>query len=429
MAYRRRQVSSNDSSSVEEFGIPNPNSSRHGSPDALEDSSSSSSSAAAAAVPSGTPSLAAKAIRASSANRDSSLSSAYGQPAISPRNVKSNPLRCSHSSSPKDDSVKFDYTSMKSLEKPKRGFWGGLARKARSIIEDDDDVSQQYETPERRRQQMSDAETRGQHGPYHTQHFFQHSSQHQLPESPGVQKGLGVIASSLNYIGNAIEGGKTIVENRTADIIQETRKLHTKKKGGIPETQSTSSNVEMNKQLQQMHTQTQPQTQTNIEIQLKASRDVSMAMAAKAKLLLRELKSVKADLAFAKERCAQLEEENKILRDKSGGDGDNAEDDDLIRLQLESLLAEKARLAQENSVYARENRFLREIVEYHQLTMQDVVYIDENNEEVSQVYPINNLSTHNLQSIIIPTLPPSLSPTPSTTLNTHKQVHEDSPYM
>lgn len=54
-----------------------------------------------------------------------------------------------------------------------------------------------------------------------------------------------------------------------------------------------------------------------------------MAMAAKAKLLLRELKTVKADLAFAKERCAQLEEENKILREnrESGG---NPEDDDMV---------------------------------------------------------------------------------------------------
>jgi hypothetical protein len=33
-------------------------------------------------------------------------------------------------------------------------------------------------------------------------------------------------------------------------------------------------------------------------------------MSAKAMLLLRELKTVKADLAFAKERCAQLEDEN-----------------------------------------------------------------------------------------------------------------------
>lgn len=54
-----------------------------------------------------------------------------------------------------------------------------------------------------------------------------------------------------------------------------------------------------------------------------------MAMAAKAKLLLRELKTVKADFAFAKERCAQLEEENKILRENRER-GDNPEDDDLV---------------------------------------------------------------------------------------------------
>ena len=54
-----------------------------------------------------------------------------------------------------------------------------------------------------------------------------------------------------------------------------------------------------------------------------------MATAAKAKLLLRELKTVKADLAFAKERCTQLEEENKILRE-SFNKGDNPDDDDMV---------------------------------------------------------------------------------------------------
>ncbi|KAL2319451.1 hypothetical protein Fmac_028420 [Flemingia macrophylla] len=130
--------------------------------------------------------------------------------------------------------------------------------------------------------------------------------------------------------------------------------------------------------------------QTILETQLKASRDVAMATAAKAKLLLRELKTVKADMAFSKARCAQLEEENKLLRDREGSDikGQNVNraDDDLIRLQLETLLAEKGRLASENEVYARENRFLREIVEYHQLTTQDVVYLDEGMEEVTELY-------------------------------------------
>lgn len=54
-----------------------------------------------------------------------------------------------------------------------------------------------------------------------------------------------------------------------------------------------------------------------------------MAMAAKAKLLLRELKTVKADLAFAKDRCAQLEDENKILRENRER-GDSQDDDDLV---------------------------------------------------------------------------------------------------
>ncbi|KAK9280210.1 hypothetical protein L1049_013897 [Liquidambar formosana] len=158
-----------------------------------------------------------------------------------------------------------------------------------------------------------------------------------------------------------------------------------------------------------MQTQMQPQMQTDQDIQLKASRDVAMAMAAKAKLLLRELKTVKADLAFAKERCAQLEEENRILRENREK-GDNLEDDDLIRLQLETLLAEKARLAQENSIYARENRFLREVVEYHQLTMQDVVYLDEGTEEVTEVYPIKVPTATKLPSIA--TTPPPLPSSP-----------------
>nr|VDC78166.1 unnamed protein product [Brassica rapa] len=90
---------------------------------------------------------------------------------------------------------------------------------------------------------------------------------------------------------------------------------------------------------------------------------VARATAAKAKLLLHELKNVKADLAFVKERRAQLEEDNIHLRENHHGKGSNP----AIRLQLESLLAEKARLAHESSVYQRENR----IIKYHQLTMQD----------------------------------------------------------
>ena len=62
---------------------------------------------------------------------------------------------------------------------------------------------------------------------------------------------------------------------------------------------------------------------------------MALATAAKAKLLLRELKTVKADLAFAKARCAQLEEENKLLREREGSDkGLIRDDDDLVLISL-----------------------------------------------------------------------------------------------
>ncbi|KHG06093.1 hypothetical protein F383_05594 [Gossypium arboreum] len=237
-----------------------------------------------------------------------------------------------------------------------KGFWGVLARKAKAILDDDN------------KQQGAESYRRMDH--------------------PAIRRGLDRLNTSLNQIGHSFEKtfeeGRTIVESKTQDIIHETRKLQIRRKGNSPmaHNQFTGFNSTVQPPMQL-------QNQTNHDNQLKASRDVAMATAAKAKLLLRELKTVKADLAFAKERCAQLEEENKLLRE-SREKGDNPADDDLIRLQLETLLAEKGRLAHENSIYARENRFLREIIEYHQLSMQDVVYLDEGAEEVAPVgSPIN----------------------------------------
>ncbi|KAF6172627.1 hypothetical protein GIB67_041950 [Kingdonia uniflora] len=374
MAYRRKQGISRASTFKEEIRHP---------PPPPDDNSSPSS-------------LAAQAIRASSAHRDSSLSSAYGESAFASN------YRDSHRSNSfpaKQDSTSYEYTSMKNLNESKFGFWNVLAKKAKSILEDDN-VAQQLDTPGRSRAPILDTSTAAV-GRFHDSHRSPESGQ--KTESPSLQKRLNAISHSINYIGgtigNAFEEGLTIVENRTADIIQETRKLHIRKKGSPSVVQNQGVDVCNNPQQQQ------PQVQTDQETQLKASRDVAMAMAAKSKLLLRELKTVKADLAFAKERCAQLEEENRILRE-SREKGDNPEDDDLIRLQLETLLAEKARLAHENSIYARENRFLREIVEYHQLTMQDVVYVDEGIEEVTEV-----------RSHTIPAGPADISSSPSPLLS------------
>ncbi|XVF37358.1 hypothetical protein REPUB_Repub20aG0001100 [Reevesia pubescens] len=350
MAYRRRQGINRASTFKEEIQHPPPDDTKTFTSSYYFSSSSSSVN-----------SLAAQAIRASSAARksDSPVFAAAG--------------------SDFDPSRSKGFNAYEDSRNDSKGFWGVLARKAKAIL-DDDNVSQQFETPARvGSSYMLDASTASPN--QHPTEGFRRM------DNPRIRRGLDKLTSSLNQIGDtfekAFEEGRTIVENKTQDIIQETRKLQARRKGSSPvaENQVTGFNTTLEQP-------TRIQNQTNHETQLKASRDVAMATAAKAKLLLRELKTVKADLAFAKERCAQLEEENKLLRE-SREKGGNPADDDLIRLQLETLLAEKARLAHENSIYARENRFLREIVEYHQLTMQDVVYLDEGTEEVTEVYPIN----------------------------------------
>ncbi|KAK3021197.1 hypothetical protein RJ639_046616 [Escallonia herrerae] len=377
MAYRRRQHGITRASTFKEEIY-------HPPPDDNDDATPSNASPS--------PSLAAQAIRASAAHRDSSLSSAYGGSAF-------------HSSFNDRSSKGLATDDVMSLRTTNEsgGFWGVLARKAKAIL-DDDTISDQFETPNTRRPQMSNASAGGQF--YHP---YQSPESTRKMENPRLRKGLDALTSSINHIGdtigNALEEGRSIMENKTADIIQETRRLQIRRKGINPEEeQHQVSGVHHQWQESTMQA-SQPQTHTSPETQIKASRDVAMATAAKAKLLLRELKTVKADLAFAKQRCSQLEEENKILRE-AREKGDYPADDDMvlttdddylfsssqIRLQLETLLAEKARLAHENSVYARENRFLREIVEYHQLTMQDVVYLDEGIEEVTEVYPIPALS-------------------------------------
>ncbi|PKA60290.1 hypothetical protein AXF42_Ash008349 [Apostasia shenzhenica] len=294
--------------------------------------------------------------------------------------------------------VRHEYTSMRSMNErnvneSKYGFWGVLARKAMSILEEDG-VSQQFNNESFSDPQMLE-----------TSKGIQLKQPLQSPEHNRKAENL---ASSLNYIGgtikNAIEEGLMIVENRTADIIQGTKKLQIRRK---------SMSFNPRNQIPIAPTEDPSQNQSDKENQLKASRDVANVMAAKAKLLLRELKSLKADLAFVKERCTQLEDENKLLRESRPKD-DSTQDDDLIRLQLETLLAEKGRLAHENSMYARENRFLREIVEFHQLTMQDVMYledaIDEDVSEAGNIQISSPNSSLSASDVISPAISSPHSP-------------------
>ncbi|TVU07420.1 hypothetical protein EJB05_47474 [Eragrostis curvula] len=124
----------------------------------------------------------------------------------------------------------------------------------------------------------------------------------------------------------------------------------------------------------------QASTEVAQSTNLKRARNLAISMASRAAALARELKNIKSELHFMQERCGLLEEENKRLRE-GYDNGVAPEEDDLVRLQLEALLAEKSRLAQENANLTRENQSLIQLVEYHQLTSQD---LGESYEEVMQ---------------------------------------------
>ncbi|KAL3647884.1 hypothetical protein CASFOL_008852 [Castilleja foliolosa] len=104
---------------------------------------------------------------------------------------------------------------------------------------------------------------------------------------------------------------------------------------------------------------------------IKRAKNIAISMATKAASMARELKSIRSDLGFMQERCTLLQVENKKLRDGLDN-GIQHEEDDLVRLQLEVLLAEKSRLANENANLKRENQSLNQLVEFHQLTSQDL---------------------------------------------------------
>lgn len=76
----------------------------------------------------------------------------------------------------------------------------------------------------------------------------------------------------------SLQEGITAVENRTADIIQETRKIQIRKRSDSSRPQNQASNMDNLRQppLPQRHMQ--PQMHTDLETQLKASRDVRLQL-------------------------------------------------------------------------------------------------------------------------------------------------------
>ncbi|KAI5063320.1 hypothetical protein GOP47_0021867 [Adiantum capillus-veneris] len=282
-------------------------------------------------------------------------------------------------------------------------FWGGLARRAKTVLEDPPSEIKRKDSKVGQRIPVSDGLALQKNGGRQLT-----ESKWKRQESIVLNRGLEAIASSLSLLsdtlGNALEEGLNIVETKATNFIYtdprssplkknldttvsekritDVPKHHTNSEEKLSRSQVKSEEKALRSQVKSeekvLISQIKAEEKQGVtkDTQLKASRDVSMAMATKAKLLLRELKGVKTDLAFTKARCTQLEEENKRLRENIDK-GEKHEEDDLVRLQLEALLAEKARLVQENAAYARENQFLHEVVQYHQLRLRSIGFPDE----------------------------------------------------
>lgn len=200
-------------------------------------------------------------------------------------------------------------------------------------------------------------------------------------------RGFDSVSNTLsllsNNLDNALQGARELGNPPTLTDIFKSKIDQSENNGEEEEKEESKQGVK--RKIDEFYEENVTESQTENggkmhEKHIKKAKNIAVSMASKAATLARELKSLKSDLCFMQERCGLLEEENRRLRD-GFAKGVRPEEDDLVRLQLEALLGEKARLASENANLMRENQCLHQLVEYHQHTSQD---LSESYEQVIQ---------------------------------------------
>ncbi|XP_014495496.1 uncharacterized protein LOC106757359 [Vigna radiata var. radiata] len=202
-----------------------------------------------------------------------------------------------------------------------------------------------------------------------------------------LMRGFDSVANTLsmlsNNLDNALQGARELGNPPTLTDIFHSKNDKVENKEDSGEKQKEESKQGMKRKLDNVDYSEESAVESQkengkkaVDRNIKKAKNLAVSMATKAASLARELKSIKSDLCFMQERCGLLEEENRRLRD-GFAKGVRPEEDDLVRLQLEALLAEKSRLANENANLVRENQCLHQLVEYHQLASQDLSESDE----------------------------------------------------
>ncbi|XAR61207.1 hypothetical protein NMG60_11034846 [Bertholletia excelsa] len=206
-----------------------------------------------------------------------------------------------------------------------------------------------------------------------------HGTKRMREDSLLLLRGFDSVANSLSQLSknleNALQGARDLSRPPTITEIYQTAMENSKTREESEEQEIDGENRGLKRKFSgEESTDEQGEKEKSPkedEGKLKKAKNLAVSMATKAASLSRELKSIKSDLCFMQERCSLLEEENRRLRD-GFTKGIRPEEDDLVRLQLEALLAEKSRLANENANLIRENQCLNQLVEYHQITSQDL---------------------------------------------------------
>ncbi|KAK7396369.1 hypothetical protein VNO78_17321 [Psophocarpus tetragonolobus] len=208
-----------------------------------------------------------------------------------------------------------------------------------------------------------------------------------------LMRGFDSVAHTLsllsNNLDNALQGARELANPPTLTDIFHSKNDNAENKEDSEEKEEEESNQGMKRKFDQNDSSEEKNAVDSqkengkkvMDRNIKKAKNIAVSMASKAASLAKELKSIKSDLCFMQERCGLLEEENRRLRD-GFAKGVRPEEDDLVRLQLEALLAEKSRLANENANLVRENECLNQLVEYHQLASQDLS--DESYEQAIQ---------------------------------------------
>ncbi|KAJ7565650.1 hypothetical protein O6H91_02G069100 [Diphasiastrum complanatum] len=262
--------------------------------------------------------------------------------------------------------------------KSERSFWSILASRARSVLLEDDIPSP---APEK---ELISSDTQKQETSIKKPAQVVKLSQGIKPrgqETPVFRKGLAAIASSLSLIGDtlgsAIEEGFNLMETQASNLIS-----------ADPDNSSMAKSPFLQK-LENSNSYQQKQGN-------KKAFDKDNKKTSKPELD----KGNKRAFDNKKASEPELDKDNKKASESELDTATQLKASRDVRLQLETLLTEKGRLAQENATYARENQFLHEVIEYHQLTTQDVTLLDESIEEVAEkvAEPLIMTSTNTVSS-------------------------------